>query len=285
MLMRKREGGQPDESSEVDYDLTCWYLNLRRVIELVGAEPFAPYLSAGHSLSQGGDQLHKLAALSTAKNALVEWFRSANPPTLGQLLASGELSNGSIFTHYASFYCKGLPAVRAALEKGKSSVPMAEAYAKLDDLKAGCRLSARFHHEHLTSTSAWHELSGQKQLFTLAVATEVSEDVIDAIPFVIASLFANLLDGNSSSVRSRWQRNLEVFVDAVDSFVRIRDNELRLSVHQLEPLRNLPEEEVKQAFAEIIGEPMIPRDWGGAIGSFLVSSQTGWKARSDGFRI
>ena len=29
-------------SAPVDYDLTCWYLNQRRVVELVGVDSVAP---------------------------------------------------------------------------------------------------------------------------------------------------------------------------------------------------------------------------------------------------
>src|SRR5262249_33068164 len=35
------------------------------------------------------------------------------------------------------------------------------------------------------------------------------------------------------------------------------------SKRALEPLRAIPEVEIKNAFAEIVGEPMAPKDWGG----------------------
>ncbi len=34
-----------DEEVPVDYDLTCWYLNARRGIELVGATNVAPQIA------------------------------------------------------------------------------------------------------------------------------------------------------------------------------------------------------------------------------------------------
>ena len=252
-------------TDEVDYDLTCWYLNLRRVVELVGAEQIAGSLPDGRSISQFGDPLQKHATLSAAKDALVDWFASANPPTLGQLLSSGKPPRRGIFTHYSNYYCRGLPAVFDAIRTGKEPVPMAEAYTKLRHLKDGLRLSLPFHHEHLTSKSARVHLSGQKALFALAVVTGVSNQRIRAAPYVIATLLPSFLDQRASPVGSRWSNHLEISVDEIDNFekvTRVKESRKRL-VKELHPLRNIPEKDIKKAFAEIVGEPNVPSDWGG----------------------
>jgi hypothetical protein len=94
---------------------------------------------------------------------VTDWLRAANPPTLGQLFATGKLQPGKIFTHYSNYFCKGLSQFASAL-KGRNPVRGAEIYSKLDGFKPGLMISFRFHHEHLTSNSSWSELSGQRRL-------------------------------------------------------------------------------------------------------------------------
>jgi hypothetical protein len=239
----------------VDYDLTCWYLNRRRVLELVGIE--AAPATGGFS-----DQMALNAELVTLKDALVGWLNSSKPPTLGQLLIKGALRESALFTHYSNFFGKGLPAIHRALAKGKTDVPMAELYAKLDEIKAAWRLTFRFHHEHLTSTSAWGELSRQHQLFALGLVTKISGSVIEAIPWVIASPFPHL-SKSTTLIGRRWGNRLQVFVEEIESFENVRNTNQRPTKSDLDTLRSIPEWQIKQAFAEIIGEPTVLKDWGG----------------------
>jgi hypothetical protein len=256
----------------VDYDLTCWYLNQRRVLELVGIEEL---LAAGDA----SDHMARLAELVFIKDRLVTWLNANGPPTLGQLIIKDELREHVLFTHFSNCFGRGLPAVYRALEKGTSRVPPAELYAKLDDLKPGCRVVFRFHHEHLTSTSAWSELSGQHQLFALGLLTKISDKVIEAIPWVIASPFPHM-NRTATSIGHRWGNRLQVFVEEIDSFAKVNNNPYRPSTVELDKLRGIPEWKIKQAFAEIIGEPTITKDWGGER-SDLFSD----RVRLDGKRI
>lgn len=245
----------------VDYDLTCWYLNQRRVLDLVGSESILTRLG-GRTGRGGDDQLQRLATLSALKDALVEWLRATNPPTLGQLLVKDKFAPDMIFTLYSNLFCRGLPKVRAALDKQKAIVPAAEAYGKLDDFRPGWSVSFRFHHEHLTSNSAWFELSGQKPLFVLGAATALDGNTIKAIPWVIANPIPDY-ERPATLVGGHWRNRLEVFPDAIEAFSKMRDAPTSSTKLDLQQLRAVPEREVKKAFAEIIGEPVVPKDWGG----------------------
>jgi hypothetical protein len=76
--------------------------------------------------------------------------------------------------------------------------------------------------------------------------------------YPIANLF------NPATVVGRqWQSYLEVTADSIDSFSKIMQQDYRPSKKDLEKLREIPEQQIKQAFAEIIGEPGVPKDWGG----------------------
>src|SRR5215213_3940713 len=249
------------ESDKKDYDLTCWYLNLRRVIELVGVQGLHLNINNFNSIAEiGDDALKRISILATAKDAITQWAKSAKPSTLGQLILSDSITPGKIFTHYSNFFCVGLGKHREAFEDKRAIIQLPEIYSKLDDLLPGARLRIQYHPEHLTSESAWSTLSGQKQLFVLAAIDQRRGNVIEAIPYVFATLLAHL--GEGSVKGSRWNSRLEVFVDGIDSFALVR-NEPAPSKGDLELLKDVPEQQVKQAFAEIIGEPVIPKDWGG----------------------
>lgn len=246
------------ERDSRDYDLTCWYLNQRRVFELVGAAAFKDELTWADSLSEA--QSRHNAKLSIYKNALTDWLNRNGPPTLGRLIISKEVAEGAFFTHFTNYFCRGLGKVHDALRQHKA-VPMAEAYAKLDDLQQGLRITCRFSHEHLTSNSSWSELSGQKRLLVLGLITSMRDNVIEAIPYVIANPVPSFM--NASPLGNHWQDRLEVFIDSIDSFERVQEVPPRRTKGDLDALRKIPEREIKAAFAEIIGEQVVPKDWGG----------------------
>jgi hypothetical protein len=218
-------------------------------------------LRAAGELGQN-EHLLKLGELVAFKGALTRWLRNQKPHTLGQILIAEEPCPGLIFTHYTNWFCKGLPEVSRAVDRGKRPVPLALAYAKLDDLRQGWRIECRFHHDHLTSASSWSELSGQKPLLVLGLITDVGDAMIEAIPYVIANPVSEF-GRPQSPVGRHWFTKLEIHPDTIDSFDAIRDVLPPQSKRGLEPLKEIPEAEIKAAFAEIVGEPMVPKDWGG----------------------
>jgi hypothetical protein len=246
----------------VDYDLTCWYLNARRVIELIRVNSISADLQNIASLDAIDDAMRKNVTLSILKDGVTRWLRATNPPTLGQLLISNELRPGSLFTFYTNYFFKGLSKVSEALRKGKTTIPMAEGYAKLDEFRANGRIQFQFSHEHLTSSSAWGELSGQKRLLLLGAVKDMSGDVIQALPWVIANPIPDLFEPQTV-IGSHWYNRLEIFADQIDNFERVRELDYRPSKTDLSLLQPIPEASIKQAFAEIIGEPSVPKDWGG----------------------
>ena len=232
-----------NESTPVDYDLTCWYLNQRRVLELLGALNLAADIKAVIAPTSSGDALQQNMVLSLLKDRLTEWLRAAKPPTLGQLIVTGKLQHGAFFTRYTNYYCKGLSQVMKALQTGSSPVPMAEAYAKLDGFQPGQKISFRFNHDHLTSTSSWSELSGQRRLLVLGAATSSTDKLIEAIPWVIADPLPDLLRPRTV-IGEHWNDRLEVHVDNIDSFARVRDIPQPQGKAALDHLENIREQDI-----------------------------------------
>jgi hypothetical protein len=236
----------------VPYDLTCWYLNARRIAEATGFTP-AAYPGGGNT------QLAKNAELLQLKNAVVGWMRQNNPSPLEVLLGQGRPAVGAIFTHHSNFFFSGLSKVVAA-SKNKPVKP-AVAYSKLDDWQPDGRVTFDFHDEHLTSNSSWSELSGQKRAFILAVITDVQGATIKCAPYVVA----NIVDTSSPlpGYAGAWHNHLEVHVSQIDSFAKVQTLQQRPATTFLTLLKDIPEADIKAAFAEIIGEPVVPKDWGG----------------------
>ena len=167
-----------------DFDLTCWYLNLRRVAELTGGRPSETKELA--SISDVDEQTRKLWLLAYFKNRITEWIGGANPPSLDELILKNKLKENTIFTHFSTYYFKGLSKTRQALTKGSAQIPMAEAYSKLDDLREGLRVRFSFSHEHLTSNSSWSELSGQKKVLIIGLTKNVTASSVEIVPYVVA---------------------------------------------------------------------------------------------------
>ncbi len=244
-----------------DYDLTCWYLNRRRVIELVGAATIAPRLQAVERMG-GHPHLQDIAVEGVLKDAVTEWLSATRPPTLGELVVSDALGPGRIFTHYSNWFFKGLPQVARAQARGVTPLPPALAYAKLDTLRPGLKVECRFYAEHLTANSSWNELAGQKTKFVMGLITGVADGLIEAVPYVISDL-APAYDRPASLIGRAWPNKLEVFADQIDSFAAMAGTERPRRRSDLDALRDIPEADVKQAIADILGEPTVPKDWGG----------------------
>jgi hypothetical protein len=56
---------------------------------------------------------------------------------------------------------------------------------------------------------------------------------------------------------------LECHVDSIDSFSAVRNIPPVNNRRDLEPLKAIPEQAIKTAFAEIVGELVVPNDWSG----------------------
>lgn len=236
----------------IPYDLTCWYLNARRIVELSGVVP------QGNSQLSG--QMVRLNELRQLKGMAIEWMRQNNPHPLEVLLVEKKLAIGTLFTHHSNFFFSGLSKVADAKRRNKPT-PSASAYSKLDEWRTGARLQFDFNAEHLTSNSSWSELSGQKRSLVLGVVTDLKGEEIKCSPYVIA----NIVDPSSAlqGFGGLWQFHLEVHVSQVDSFAKVELVKDRLTKKSLAPLSKIPEADIKSAIADIINEPVIPKDWGG----------------------
>ena len=194
-----------------------------------------------------------------------------DPKPLGVLLANNELKTGMLFTHYSNYYFVGLGKVLDARAKGGNIKP-AKAYSKLEEWQKGGRITFEFHDEHLTSNSSGSELQGQRRVFVLGLVTDINRTNIKSIPYVIAYIVES--SSEFPSYPGIWGNHLEIFVEQIDDFSAIRKFESERRRVDLQKLKNISETQVKTAFAEIIGETNIPKDWGGELSDLFTSRLT-----------
>ena len=70
-----------------------------------------------------------------------------------------------------------------------------------------------------------------------------------------------------------YEDRREVFPSQLDEFAKITDIR-KPSKNALEQIAKMPEADVKDHFAEIVGQPFVSNDWGGESHRF-VCSRTG----------
>lgn len=241
------------------FDVTCWYLNQRRWLELLGTDGVGHPLAAINNLPY---YRQPLSVLATFKRAAIAYMRTHAIDPLGkQLLSPGDLT-GKFFTHYSNFWFQGLTKLHPDRHPPPDPKKTASGYAKLEGFRPNLRLTFNFHPRHLTSDTAWGEMSGQKRKFMFGVIQEDRPDALLAIPYLVGDI---LLGGDTDAwpTAGQWLHHRELHVDGLDCFEAVRTLRPARSVTALEPLKDIPEHEIKAAFADIIGEPCIPKDWGG----------------------
>jgi hypothetical protein len=170
------------------------------------------------------------------------------------MLVRNTLEVGSVFSHTGTFFCRG---VSQYLQGKRRALP--DAYAKLDDFSPGLRLVATINPDHLTSTSAADHVSGQRRLFFVGIIMAVSAQTIDVRPIIIGLLVPGLFDEGVDLGFPASQSIGEIYLSQIDAFSEAASARAP-TLAELEKLRFVAEKEVKEAFAEIIGEPFVPKD-------------------------
>lgn len=121
------------------------------------------------------------------------------------------------------------------------------------------RVRGTYNAARLTCSTAEGELSGTKRQFLLGYATSITAQEIQLRPIIIARRW--LLPTPEIGAWCPADPAC-VWASTVDQFSDVNFDQ-RLTKGDLNALRDVPEKEIKKAFAEILGEPVVPNDWGG----------------------
>ncbi|PWB82133.1 MAG: hypothetical protein C3F08_00400 [Candidatus Methylomirabilota bacterium] len=243
-------------------NLSALYLSLKRLSEIISLPDRVTHkiMASGNlpSYEHGRNRL-----VVTLEARLLQWLPQADLPTLGELLAKNLITEGALFTHLGPCFGKGVAPAAYRFYEGKAIKNMPLLYAKLDSFTEGGRIEIPLHPENFITDSSWEQLSGQRRLFLLGRITGSELPHLKAQAYVIGHLYdADRPEAETLDPFGRLSERMEVFPPMIDHFRGI--SEIRgVSKKELDGLRGISEWDIKEAFAEIIGEPFVPRDWGG----------------------
>ena len=101
-------------------------------------------------------------------------------------------------------------------------------------------------------------LSHRRHRTVIGLVTDVSDDAIELQPVLIGQLrYADVdMFGRVNA------DSLQVWPHEIDEFARLNDSK-GASANARRKIGELSEDDVKAAFAALIGEPYVPKDWGG----------------------
>lgn len=240
------------QTTSADWKIDPLYVNQRRALNLAGGTAVARPLA---SLGAISEKLRIYSEIEAVTEAFRLWIVQAGTSleSLEMLWATGVVDPGRIFRVTRHFFFKNV----SNLHRRGSPV----GYTKFEQLgPAGAELTLelRLNLDHIAPGSPGSLLSGKVRNITVIGAIEkTTPGRILAVPIVIG----RLVEQGPLRVEITADAS-EVRAENTDSFERIKAIR-RPKKKQFEILRSLPESDVKAAFAEILEEESVPKDWGG----------------------
>jgi hypothetical protein len=156
----------------------------------------------------------------------------------------------------------------AYLQGQRRTLP--EIYLGLDEVTPGLKVIARIDPVHTTSTSAAGEFRNQQRFFIVAVVSRREQTLVEIKPYFIGLIVDNVFGHGTDINLPQWRTFGEVWPGEIDQFNEI-ERIRRCTLDELQELKSYPEDKIKAAFAEIIGEPFVPKGWGGETSDFFSS--------------
>jgi len=231
--------------------LSSYYLNTRRLAELTGAKiPIAAQLSLNQN---SGDRALGMRIAGTIANDLL---KSGAFPELTREVVKREACAGSLLAAiWGVFTFRGLSNAFDREREGKSAQPATFSGA-IPLGKTEYEIFGQLSNDHLYSDTSLQFLTRKRRML-IAGQFEMDGTSIRVHPYIVGEMFTDL-----SSFRIPWSQSVRVYPSQIDAFAAI------VSVpnptnDELKALLHIQEENVKHAFAEIIGEPFVPKDWSG----------------------
>jgi hypothetical protein len=237
----------PILAQQMNARLLAYYMSKDRVLSLIEAQSLPLEVAAA---LRGEDVFMTSALLSNSMGRYVfTAIEEGAVRTLVELEIEGKLKPGVPFIYDGHLYGDGFDM------RNKSTA--LSLHEKLDGPLDGRKLIVQFSKNGLLNDTAYTRMKGSNSLFVFAYITEITEDTIRAVPFVIGDMIEA-----SPSLPIRYTPSLELQLGEITQFSGI-DNAWQLSKADLARLAEIPEQKVKELICELLGEHEVPKDWGG----------------------
>jgi hypothetical protein len=234
-------------SSEELIAVQAYFLHERLLLDLLPS-PEQRHLEA--DIERRSTVLPRGAAVSGALERLVAHVLSSRRATeLTLAYVAEDVRPGSLVTATQNFYVKNIGGGRARI-RGQLDVDRA------------VEIVGEFSLSRTVGETGRSEIFGQHRYTVLAYLQ--SDDVIDGTRTLrVRPLFVGWrLHRPQGALPYSPDGRPEVWPSSIDQFTRA-DLVKRPLVGEVRAMRSLPEEAVKNAFSDIIGEPYVGKDWGG----------------------
>ena len=238
---------------EGNVGLSPYYLNTRRLEALSSIE--IP-VSAQASLNKNSAE--RVTAMRYALSVAKALVNSGHIPNLVRAYAEIPDTTRLLAWIWGSFSFKGS---RLAFEREAEggSVQPATFSGTINLGDRDYRAQGELINEHYYSQSSIGTLSGKRNLFILGMF-DFQDENIEIFPYIIA----DIVDEMSPFINLSIRNSIRIYPDQIDSFKKITGTP-RGGQSDIRKLQTTSESNVKNAISDIIGEPFIPKDWGGEV--------------------
>jgi len=194
---------------------------------------------------------------------LEDWLAEHDVPSIRQAVLSGQCAEGMLVTADLPWQWSDVASERARAHAGE---PVRSSFwAHLhDDDRDPVEVSGSFDPRKLTCSTANVELRGRRSQWIFGQVSTAHAHAVELRPIAIATLLLAPPPGQWSP---DWQR---VYPRQVDQWSGV-DWDGQVGDDDLARLKSVPEQEVKRALAALIGEPVVPADWGGEVNDLYTS--------------
>jgi len=120
-------------------------------------------------------------------------------------------------------------------------------------------LAGSFNSVRMASASAAGSLTGRSRVYLIGTITDINEAGIEIRPAFIG--VRSFIEGDDPA-SGQMHSELRVYPSEIGQFSRV-DFRYPVTPAELKAVLAVPEERVKNTIADLIGEPYVPKDWGG----------------------
>lgn len=201
--------------------------------------------------------------VTTYARDLEDWLGERDVPPLRQALLDGTCRPGDLVTADLPWCWSDVARERARASAGEPVRSTFWAHLHDHDAEA-IDVHGSIDPGKLTCSTANVELAGTRQQWILAQVATACRHAVELRPVAIATL---LLAPPPGQWDLGWQR---IHPRHVDQWQHV-DWDLDVPEHLMSRLRTVPKRAVKKALAALLGEPVVPSDWGGETNDLYTS--------------
>src|SRR5690348_241141 len=123
---------RPDSEVDLSFDLNCWYINVGRVLDLIGSKALKLSLNELISASSIPDAfMRRIAQDVLVKEEFLCWARTHYVESLGRQIVTQTIRVGNLFTANQDFYGRRLKGIKATEDSSNNS-DLGELHTKLN---------------------------------------------------------------------------------------------------------------------------------------------------------